>query len=128
MHRRASSFRIGILRTCWQASLKEQEHLPYARIEGIEDLDVLVRQSGRFLERYYQMKSIEDSSPWSFKSLWSDGVFRRFFFEYMAFVMHPDRANRDIEFVFVTDGKLAIRRCQKRSFMNIIEGETGGSR
>ncbi len=63
--------------------LKERENLLYARLEGIEDLDVLVRVSGTFLERYYQMKSGEGSSPWSFKSLSSNGVFRRFFFEYL---------------------------------------------
>lgn len=86
--------------------LKERENLLYTRLEGIEDLDVLARVSGVFLERYYQMKSIETSSPWSLKSLSSNGVFRRFFFEYLKFVRHPDRTGRAIEFVFVTDGEV----------------------
>ena len=42
-----------------------------------------------------------------FKSLWSHGILRRFFFEYMTFILHPDRSNRDIAFVFVTDGEVA---------------------
>lgn len=86
--------------------LKDRENLLYIRLEAIEDLDVLVRQNGRLLERYYQMKSIEGSGAWSVKSLLNAGVFRRFLLEYLSFIDLPDRSSRDIQFVFVTDGEV----------------------
>ena len=107
MRGRASVFQDRYIAYVLAGLLKERENLLYARLEGIEDLDVLVRVSGTFLERYYQMKSVEGSSPWSLKSLSSNGVFKRFFFEYLTFVRHPDRTGRAIEFVFVTDGEAA---------------------
>jgi Cap4 dsDNA endonuclease len=87
--------------------LKDRENLLYVRIEAIEDLDVLVRQNGRFLERYYQMKSVEGSAAWSVRSLFTAGIFRRFLLEYISFTNLPDRPSRDIQFVFVTDGEVA---------------------
>jgi hypothetical protein len=87
--------------------LKDRENLLYVRIEGIEDLDALVLKSGVPVERYYQMKSISGAGRWSPRPLVNDGVLGRFFTEYLAFVRHPERSNREIEFVFVTDGEIA---------------------
>jgi hypothetical protein len=87
--------------------LKDRENLLYVRIEGIEDLDALVLKSGVPVERYYQMKSISGAGPWSPNSLVRSGVLGRFFVEYLDFVRHPERSNREIEFVFVTDGEIA---------------------
>ena len=86
--------------------LKDQENLLYVRIEGVEDLDALVLKGGIPIERYYQMKSISGAGQWSPKSLVNSEVLSRFFMEFRAFVRHPDRGNREIEFVFVTDGEI----------------------
>ena len=58
-----------------------------ARVEGVEDLEALIRTESGWVERYYQIKSRQEGGAhWTIAALENEGVWTRFFSLYRRFV------------------------------------------
>ncbi len=89
-------------------SLGESEELAYARIEGVEDLDLIVRKEDSWLEQYVQIKSREEGAgSWTIASLEQEGVFSRFSGLFNNFQATSHDEGRSIELILVVEGDLA---------------------
>jgi hypothetical protein len=99
-------------------SLSDSEDLVYARIEGVEDLDLIVRREDTFVEQYIQLKSKEEGSrSWTIASIEQEKVFTRFFRLYRDFQKASHHEERGIEFILIVEGDLAkqVRLLQEGS-------------
>lgn len=77
----------------------------YARIEGLEDLDVLISTPNESVERYYQLKSKQEGTGnWTVARLEQEAIFTRFGTLFFEFKSLPHDETRRIEFVLVLEG------------------------
>ena len=84
-----------------------REDFAAARIEGVEDLDALIRSEGIWIERYYQVKSKQEGGgKWTLNLLDREGVLTKFFSLYRLFKSHKAGENRKIELVLAVEGDL----------------------
>jgi len=89
-------------------SLSDSDDLVYARIEGVEDLDLIVRREDSFVEQYIQLKSKEEGSrSWTIASIEQEKVFTRFLRLYRDFQKASYHEERGIEFILIVEGDLA---------------------
>jgi hypothetical protein len=83
------------------------EDLIAARVEGVEDLDVLIRKESSFVERYIQIKSREEGQgAWTINQLVREGVLSRFLDLYLGFKSLNQNPDIGIELVLVVEGDL----------------------
>src|SRR5579863_3523803 len=83
------------------------ENLLTARIEAVEDLDVMIRIEGGWIERYYQIKSRQEgSSRWTILALDNEGVWTRFLSLYRQFLRQQTDPSRKVEFLIALEGDL----------------------
>jgi tetratricopeptide (TPR) repeat protein len=84
-----------------------REDFAAARIEGVEDLDALIRSEGIWIERYYQVKSKQEGGGnWTLNLLDREGVLASFFSLYQRFQLEKDGESRRIELVLAVEGDL----------------------
>lgn len=87
-----------------------------ARIEAVEDLDVLLRRHDRWVEQYHQVKSKKEGArKWTLQSLQKDGVLSRFWHLYLTFRAANQPINKSIEFVLVVEGDIDNELASLRS-------------
>ena len=85
------------------------------RVEGVEDLDALLRVDDKWVERYYQIKSrTEGDGRWTLNLLEREGILSRFFDLFRDFRGLNANPNRRIEFVIAVDGELDNELVQLR--------------
>jgi len=78
-----------------------------ARLEGVEDLDVVLRVDGWWVERYYQIKSrAEGSGNWTLRQVQEEGVLSRFLNLYREFRERCADQRRRAEFIIAVEGDL----------------------
>lgn len=83
------------------------DELVAARLEAVEDIDVLAIVGGSLVERYYQVKSKDEGAGnWTLRQLETLGVLQRFFSLYRQFEQKKREQNRRIELVFSAEGDL----------------------
>jgi len=88
-------------------SLSESDGFAYARIEGVEDLDLIVRREDSWVEQYVQVKSKEEGTGnWTTRSLEEQEILPSFFRLFKEFRASPHDASRDIELLLVVEGDL----------------------
>src|SRR5579884_1818085 len=88
-------------------SLSQSDELAYARIEGVEDLDLILRRDELWIERYVQVKSKEEGTGnWTLRSLEHE-ILPRFYKLFRDFRATPHDASRRIELLLVVEGDLA---------------------
>jgi tetratricopeptide (TPR) repeat protein len=83
------------------------DQLVVARIEAVEDIDVLAIVDGLPVERYYQVKSKDEGSGhWTLRQLEDLGVLDRFFSLYKLFERKKREQDRRIELFLSVEGDL----------------------
>jgi hypothetical protein len=89
-------------------SLSYSDELAYARIEGVEDLDLIVRREESWVEQYVQVKSREEGTGnWTLHALEEHDILARFYRLFRNFRASPHDAGRKVEFLLVVEGDLA---------------------
>jgi hypothetical protein len=79
-----------------------------ARIEAVEDLEILLRSESTWIERYCQIKSRQEGrGNWTIVDLDREGVWTRFFWLYRKFLAQKFAVARQVELVIVVEGDLA---------------------
>jgi hypothetical protein len=87
--------------------LAGDEDLLTARIEAVEDLDVIVRVETGWVERYYQIKSRQEGGKrWTIAALHKEGVWVRFFSLHRLFLLQQTERSKRAEFVIAVEGDL----------------------
>jgi hypothetical protein len=77
----------------------------FARVEGVEDLDFLQLNVDETIERYYQLKSMEEGSGnWTLNKLEKEGVVSRFADLFVLFEESPQEGKRQLELIVVLEG------------------------
>jgi hypothetical protein len=85
-----------------------QEEFVAARLEAVEDIDVLAIVEGLPVERYYQVKSKDEGTgSWTLRHLEDSGILGRFFFLYKQFEQKKREQNRRLELVLSVEGDLS---------------------
>ena len=88
--------------------LSETSGFAYARIEGVEDLDLIKRSGHQWLEQYIQIKSrIESRRGWTIAAVEQERVFTRFFRLFRQFQSSINDKSRTVEFVLAVEGELS---------------------
>jgi hypothetical protein len=88
-------------------SLSQSDDLAYARIEGVEDLDLILRREESWIEQYVQVKSKEEGEGnWTLHALGHE-ILPRFYRLFSDFRATPHDASRRIELLLVVEGDLA---------------------
>jgi tetratricopeptide (TPR) repeat protein len=88
-------------------SLSESDELAHARIEGVEDLDLILRREESWIEQYIQVKSKEEGTGnWTLRALEHE-ILPRFYKLFKDFRATPHDASRRIELLLVVEGDLA---------------------
>jgi Cap4 dsDNA endonuclease len=88
-------------------SLSEFDELAYARIEGVEDLDLILHREESWIEQYVQVKSKEEGTGnWTLHALEQE-ILPRFYKLFKDFRATPHDASRRIELLLVVEGDLA---------------------
>lgn len=78
-----------------------------ARIEAVEDFEVLLRTESGWIERYYQIKSRQEGGGnWTIGGLDKEGIWTRFFWLYRKFLIQKFEVARQLELVIVVEGDL----------------------
>jgi hypothetical protein len=78
-----------------------------ARIEAVEDFEVLLRTESGWIERYYQIKSRQEGGGnWTIGGLDKEGIWTRFFWLYRKFLLQKFEVARQLELVIVVEGDL----------------------
>ena len=121
------------------------DELVAARVEAVEDIDVLAIVDGLPVERYYQVKSKDEGSgQWTLRQLEDLGVIGRFFSLYKVFEQKKRERDRRIELFICVEGDLnkelldlkqqawEATECRNRLFAYLclaeLFGVDGGSR
>jgi hypothetical protein len=83
------------------------DELVAARLEAVEDIDVLAIMGGSPVERYYQVKSKEEGTgQWTLRQLEDTGVLSRFFSLYKLFEQKKREEHRKVELFVSLEGDL----------------------
>lgn len=77
------------------------------RIEGAEDVDLLIRQDGNTYEWYYQIKTIKEGTNWTLRMFDTEGVWRRFAHCVSEFRAKCSDPTRSIRVTLVVDGDVS---------------------
>jgi Cap4 dsDNA endonuclease len=99
-------------------SFSEPNTLTYARIEAVEDLDLIVQRDKSWIEQYVQVKSKEEGKRnWTINSLEEQEILSRFFRLFKAFRESPHDSSRSIELLLVVEGDLTdqVRQLEQGS-------------
>jgi hypothetical protein len=84
-----------------------KEDFVCCRVEAVEDLDALVRVQDAWVERYYQIKSMQEGiGRWTLNRLDQEGVLADFFSLFRKFRVARTAQSRVIELVVAVDGEL----------------------
>lgn len=84
-----------------------KEDFVCCRVEAVEDLDALVRVQDAWVERYYQIKSMQEGTGrWTLNRLDQEGVLADFFSLFRKFRAARTAQTRVIELIVVVDGEL----------------------
>jgi hypothetical protein len=79
-----------------------------ARIEAVEDFEVLLKSDSGWIERYYQIKSRQEGrGNWTLAALDHEEIWTRFFWLYRKFSVQKFDVARQLELVIVVEGDLA---------------------
>jgi len=79
----------------------------FARIEGVEDLDILTRTEKGWIESYYQIKSRkEGTGNWTIARIENEGVLSHFYKIYREFLAASPQDSRQIELILAVEGDL----------------------
>jgi hypothetical protein len=79
-----------------------------ARIEAVEDFEVLLKSDAGWIERYYQIKSRQEGrGHWTVAALDGEGIWTRFFWLYRKFSVQKFDVARQLELFIVVEGDLA---------------------
>jgi hypothetical protein len=105
--RRGYEFQDQYIASVLARLLAGEEDFLVARIEGVEDLEVITRSGDAWLERYYQIKSRQEGGArWTVAALNHESIWTRFFTLYQLFVTQKFEETRRIEFVIAVEGDL----------------------
>ena len=105
--RRGNAFQDWVIAYTLAGFWAGDEDFVVARIEAVEDLDVMLRVEGWWVERYSQIKSRQEGTGnWTLKGLEDEGVLSRFFNLYREFHERSVDQRRRIELVVALEGDL----------------------